>query len=157
MKERTPVPTNPLTCRPYQPPDRAACLALFDGNVPEAFAASERADYTLFLEEAPTGYQVCCLGERIVGAFGLSEAHEERRGRVRWILTDAAQRGRGVGRHMMLAVRAQARRAGLHTVDIAASQKSAPFFARFGAEACGHVPDGWGPGLDRVDMVWQLG
>ena len=37
-------------------------------------------------------------------------------------------------------------------VSIAASHKSAPFFARFGARIVETTPDGWGPGMHRVDM-----
>jgi hypothetical protein len=46
-------------------------------------------------------------------------------------------------------------------LHISASQLSAPFFARFGACATTTMPQGWGPTLDRVEMVldnmsWKL-
>jgi hypothetical protein len=41
---------------------------------------------------------------------------------------------------------------GMGPLHISASQKSAPFFARFGARAVETVPHGWGPLLDRIEM-----
>jgi hypothetical protein len=38
------------------------------------------------------------------------------------------------------------------SIRIAASHRSAPFFARFGAETVRETPDGWGPGMHRIDM-----
>jgi hypothetical protein len=39
-------------------------------------------------------------------------------------------------------------------LHIAASHKSAPFFARFGAHEAARIVDGWGPQMHRVDMTW---
>jgi hypothetical protein len=41
-------------------------------------------------------------------------------------------------------------------VDIAASQKSAAFFARFGAVTLKVVDNGWGTGMHRIDMELPL-
>jgi hypothetical protein len=41
-------------------------------------------------------------------------------------------------------------------LDVAASQHSAPFFARFGARELARTDDGWGPGMHRVDMELPL-
>ena len=45
-----------ITIRPYAPPDRAACLHLFDTNTPVYFAPNERADYEEFLNNVPAAY-----------------------------------------------------------------------------------------------------
>ena len=37
------------TIRPFDPADRAACLALFDSNVPEFFLPGERAEFETWL------------------------------------------------------------------------------------------------------------
>ena len=41
-------------------------------------------------------------------------------------------------------------------IEIAASHKSAPFFAKFGATVTAHTVDGWGNGMDRIDMELLL-
>jgi hypothetical protein len=65
--------------------------------------------------------------------------------------------GSGVGRMIMADVLRDAAARGAHAVDIAASHKSAPFFARFGALERGRTDDGWGPGMHRVDMELVVG
>jgi diadenosine tetraphosphate (Ap4A) HIT family hydrolase len=60
--------------------------------------------------------------------------------------------GGGVGRAIMADVMRHATALGAQWVDIAASHKSAPFFARFGAREQSRTLDGWGLGMHRVDM-----
>ncbi|HKB58202.1 MAG TPA: GNAT family N-acetyltransferase [Lacunisphaera sp.] len=144
------MPSAPIF-RPYQPADLAACLALFDGNCPEFFAPNERADYVEFLAPVPAGYEVCLLGKKIVGAFGvLREAHGLS---LRWIHVSPDAQGRGLGRTIMARVVAAVRAHGGEPLHIAASQKSAPFFSKFGAKEVRRTPDGWGPGMHRVDLL----
>lgn len=158
---------------PYRPAHRARCLEVFEANCPEYFAPNERGAYAAFLDAVPAGYEVCVVDAVVVGAFGLVDegagspgerAPAEGAGpppggaglRLNWILIDPALQGRGVGSAMMKrVVEAAAARlgpAGSGTVDIAASHRSAPFFARFGAEEVERTKDGWGPGMHRVDM-----
>lgn len=140
--------------RAFTPADVPACLALFDANCPEAFAPGERGPYAAFLSGPPEDYRVCELDGRVVGAFGL-EAGADDRLALRWILLDPAVHGRGLGAAMMGAVAAAAGSDGV--VTIAASQVSAPFFARFGAVVLERLENGWGPGLHRLDMLWRPG
>ncbi len=143
--------------RPYHPNDRDACLALFDDNCPEYFAAREREDYRTFLENGPMGYQVCLHNDTIVGAWGMAANRARKQGRIQWILLAPGTRGKGIGRMMMSHSIDRARELGLTVIQIAASQKSAPFFQRFGAETFSSTTSGWGPGLDRLDMHITLG
>jgi hypothetical protein len=39
---------------------------------------------------------------------------------------------------------------------MATSPKAAPFFAKFGATITSSTVDGWGPDMDRIDMVLLL-
>ena len=45
---------------------------------------------------------------------------------------------------------------GATEIGISTSQKTAPFFARFGAVIGKVTEDGWGPGLDRVEMTLPI-
>ncbi len=140
--------------RPYKPTDRDACLRLIDENTPAFFAPNERADYTAYLDGPPKHYWVLPHEQEIMAAFGFST--QGTRGRIQWIMTSDKTRGTGIGRRMMRLVIQIAEEATIVHIDIAASQLSAPFFARYGAKEKGIIPDGWGPGLDRVDMVLTL-
>ena len=150
------------TFAPYREEHRGRCLEVFDANCPGSFAPNERAEFAVFLDEVPDGYEVCLVDGVVAGAFGLLAAprpDEPGRLRINWIMIDPDVQGRGVGRAMMERARARARGHGAHdpvAIDIAASHVSAPFFARFGASEVGRTEDGWGPGMHRVDMVMRV-
>jgi len=141
--------------RPYFSTDREACLAVFDANCPEFFAPNERVDYISFLDAVPDSYEVCEVAGRVMAAFGLVSDH--RKGiSLNWIMLDPQSQGVGIGSAMMKRVISLGRASQSSWLKIAASHKSAPFFAKFGAVATVHTEDGWGPGMDRVDMELQL-
>jgi GNAT superfamily N-acetyltransferase len=141
--------------RSYRETDRQACAKVFDANCPEYFAPNERDDYDSFLEAVPEDYEVCEVDGQLVGAFGLLDDGVDEK-QLNWILLDPQAQGVGIGKKIMERVIHLGRDASARQVNIAASQKSAPFFARFGATPAKTVIEGWGPGLDRVDMVLLL-
>ena len=142
--------------RPYAVADLSQCMALFEANCPEFFAPNERAEYEAFLCQIPSQYWVCVVAGRVAGAFGLF-ARGNGGASVNWILLSSRVQGTGVGSHMMRRAREEARRQGCRVIDIAASHKSAPFFAHFGARTVSETADGWGPGMHRIDMQWDVG
>jgi GNAT superfamily N-acetyltransferase len=140
-----------VTFRPCRASDQPACLALFDANCPEFFDPGERPGYVQFLEAIPEEYEVCLDENRIVGAYGVLP-HAPHEFVIRWILIAPDAQGRGIGSAMMARALALLRVTGARRLHMAASHKSAPFFARFGARAMATTQQGWGPGLHRVDM-----
>ena len=137
--------------RPFEAGDRAACLALFDENSPEYFAPNERTDFAAFLDRSGEDYVVYVFGGRVAGGYGLCL---EAKGvmSLRWLLIARATQKQGVGRRIMNRVLGALRALKAGRLEIAASQKSAAFFAKFGARELRTTPDGWGPGMHRVDM-----
>lgn len=141
--------------RSFSKADREACLAIFDANCPAFFAPNERADYESFLDASPDGYEVCEVDGRVVAAFGLMR--DDRRGdSLNWIMLAPASKGIGLGSRIMERVIFLGRSSLSPMIRIAASHKSAPFFEKFGATPTAHLKDGWGPGMDRVDMELPL-
>ena len=67
-------------------------------------------------------------------------------------MLDPHVKGHGIGSAMMHEVIAIAATANAEHIDIAASQHSAEFFAHFGAVELQRSKDGWGPGMDRINM-----
>jgi RimJ/RimL family protein N-acetyltransferase len=141
--------------RTLRPGDREPCLRLFDDNSPESFAPNERAQYEAFFDEAGGWYEVYVADGRVIAAVGL-DARDRNAAAVRWLVVAREAQGRGLGRAAMSHVVKDLRRRGIGELQIAASHKSAPFFARFGAETRGVRPDGWGPGMHRIDMVLSV-
>lgn len=147
--------TNNITFRPYLPIDKRACLDLFDANCPEFFAPNERKDYSSFLDSKPPYYELCLVEDDIVGAFGLLEDDLQQKS-LNWILLDPRSQRMGIGSAIMGRVSALARSTGVNSVAVAASHKSAPFFAKFGAIEVAFFDNGWGPDMHRVDMELRI-
>jgi len=144
-----------VTYRPLGPGDREACLGLFDANSPDFFLPGERTDYIHFLDADKGDYQVCVLDGRVVGAVGI-ESIQRDRAAIRWLVVAPDLKGQGLGREMVRHVRQTMRAAGVTTMEIAASHRSAPFFARFGAIPHAAIPHGWGEGMHRIDMELKI-
>lgn len=144
-----------ITFRPYRDADRQACISIFDANCPEFFAPNERQEFEEFLERISGDYAVCEVDGEVLGAFGLFVDSENMK-RLNWILLDPQTQGIGVGSMIMERVIQLGRTTQTKVVKIAASHKSAPFFARFGASSTSLTKNGWGPGMDRVDMELPL-
>jgi len=144
-----------ITFRPYRDADRQACISIFDANCPEFFALNERQEFEEFLERISGGYEVCEVDGEVLGAFGLFVDSENMK-TLNWILLDPQTQGIGVGSMIMERVIQLGRTTQTKVVKIAASHKSAPFFARFGASSTSLTKNGWGPGMDRVDMELPL-
>ena len=144
-----------ISFRPYCHTDRQACASIFAANCPEFFAPNEREDYEEFLDVVTGEYEVCEVDGSVRGAFGLFASGDHAK-TLNWIMLDPNAQGIGLGSKIMERVIQQSRRSGTRMVRIAASHKSAPFFARFGAIAISSTANGWGPGMDRVDMELSL-
>ncbi|HAE60402.1 MAG TPA: GNAT family N-acetyltransferase [Anaerolineae bacterium] len=142
----------PLTFRPYQPGDRAACLAIFDGNTPPFFDPSERPGFESFLERQPCPFFVLEQGGQVVACGGYGK---EPNGDIvlAWGMVQRDLHKHGLG-SILLAKRIekiiqdnpQAR------IVIDTSQHSQAFFERQGFRVTGGAENYYGPGLHRVDM-----
>ncbi|MBB6506433.1 putative GNAT family N-acyltransferase [Sphingomonas endophytica] len=142
--------------RAYDAADRAACLALFDGNTPTFFAAGERSDFAGFLDAhaASWAFQVVERSGAIVACGGHRAAADGETAGFCWGMVDRAQHRTGLGR-ILTQARLDAARAtpGVRQVRLDTSQHTQGFYARFGFVVERVVPDGYSPGLDRVDML----
>lgn len=147
--------TQGLNFRNYSRTDQVICLNIFDANCPEYFAPNEKADYLKFLDSCPEEYELCEVSGKVMGAFGLF-GRGEKTADLNWILLDPNSQGKGVGSLIMSRVSSLARASEKNVVHIAASHKSAPFFARFGAEITTVTDHGWGPDMHRVDMELSI-
>lgn len=147
-----------LTYEPYTPSRRAACLGLFDANTPRFFAASERPDFEHFLDHYTSAWHfetgvldgdvVSCGGYR-VDATGTAA--------LAWGMVAPERHGRGIGRMMTHSrLDAASRHPGVTRIILDTSQHTQGFYARLGFEPMSVTRDGYGPGLDRWDMVLTL-
>ena len=141
--------------RPFASSDRESCLAIFDANCPEFFAVHERIDYEQYLKTHSDEYEVCEIEGAVVAGFGIaSDSRNE--SRLNWIMVDPKAKASGLGTSIMSRVISRSMKSQSGLIRIAASHKSAPFFAKFGAVATKHTEDGWGDGMHRIDMELRL-
>ncbi|HYC74862.1 GNAT family N-acetyltransferase [Brevundimonas sp.] len=143
--------------RPYETRDREACLALFDGNCPRFFDASERSDYEAFLDGLDGPYQVIERDGRAVACGGHAVEPDGRTVSLCWGMVEAGLHGTGIGTALTRARLAAARAtAGADTVRLETSQHTRGFYERFGFEVVTVRKDGFAPGIDACEMRLRI-
>ncbi len=146
-----------MDLRPYLPTDRAACLGLFESNVPEYFDPAERTGFEAFLDDPDCPYFVMEHNEAIVGCGGYALAQQDSLASLVWGMVRRDSHKLGLGRFLLLyRLREIGKADGIQIVRLDTSQKAEPFFRKQGFKATGVVKDGYGPGLDRIEMVMKL-
>lgn len=147
--------------RPYAPTDLTACLAVFDSNVPDFFAAAERDEFRahlLALPDAAPAYLVLTHADAVVACGGLTPGEGRGDARMVWGMVARAWHRRGLGRRLLRERLALAHgMAGLRAVSLSTSQHTRRFYEGEGFTLTGTIRDGFGAGLDRCDMVLTLG
>ena len=146
-----------LVTRLFRPDDLAACLAVFDSNLPRFFAVEERDEFKAFLQNrTPTDdpYLVLQQESRIVACGGLSLEREKRQASLSWGMVDQNLHGQGLGRELTQArINLAKGMVGIDRLTLATSQHTRGFYERFGFVIQRLTPNGFGLGLDRCDML----
>ena len=73
-----------------------------------------------------------------------------------WGMVHPAWQRQGLGTQLARVRLARLRTLGVTRAVLDTSQLTAPFYARLGFQEVRRTPNGYGPGLDRVDMVINL-
>lgn len=145
--------------RPWGAEDRALGEALFDSNTPDYFAAIEKADFLGFMDDLEGPYFVLeTLAGEALGCGGYARQPKAPSvAALCWGMVRGDLHGRRLGERLLTERLALiAADPTFETVDIQTTQHSRGFFARYGFVEIAHVPDGFAPGMDRVDMTLRL-
>ncbi|GHC52020.1 GNAT family N-acetyltransferase [Neogemmobacter tilapiae] len=147
-----------IVTRRYQPSDLAACLAVFDSNLPMYFAPEERTEFYEFLVETDFRFNpflVLSQNNRCIACGGLNI--DGGTASLCWGMVVADLHGQGFGSHLT-EVRLELARVtpGLQSVHMITSQHTGAFYQRFGFELSEVTPNGIGVGLDRWAMTLHL-
>lgn len=137
---------------PYHPTLRAACLAIFNSNVPAAFGAVEREPFLAYLDQPEGPYFVLEVDQKQVGCGGILTAGHE--GRLCWGMIHSDDHGRGLGRALRdyrLALLETS--PSLQRIVLSTSQHTQAFYAQRGFTVTNTLLNGWAAGLHRVDMA----
>jgi hypothetical protein len=145
-----------LRLRRYRPEDRAACLALFEGNIPGSFFPHEIPSFLEFLDYFTGPYLVVEEGGDVVACGGLAEHPEH--ATLCWGMVARDRQRQGIGRFLLRARLALAAcMPDVRQVIMNTSQQTAPFFAKEGFETRRVTLHSYGPGQHRYDMELRLG
>jgi ribosomal protein S18 acetylase RimI-like enzyme len=145
--------------RPWRAEDRDLGQALFDSNTPGHFAAIEKADFLAFVDALPGPYFVLeSLDGEALGCGGYAgHPKDPSVAALCWGMVRADLHGRRLGERLLTERLARiAADPAFETVDIETTQHSRGFFARYGFVQTALAPDGFAPGMDRVDMTLRL-
>lgn len=145
--------------RPYRVEDYEACLTVFETNLPKFFTADERNSFQEFLNgpvrERP--YLVLEYHGEVIGCGGLAFGTERGSAFLSWGMVARPFHGKGLGK-LLTEARLDLARAvpEIEKVTLNTSQHTQGFYAKYGFQAKTVTPNGYGPGLDRWDMVLKL-
>jgi len=153
-----------MTIRPYSPADRAACLAIFEGNMPRYFVPEELPGFARWLDAQDAGrlaypeslaepYFVVENDGQVVACGGLGVLLDQPLLTMAWGMVRHDLHGQGIGR-ALLRHRLQLAETAYpsYAVVLDTSQHTYPFFEKLGFQVTKITPDGYGPGLHRYDM-----
>ena len=160
-----------MNIRTYLHRDQHACLQIFDSNFPRYFDVDERAPFIKWLQHqedpeipytSPT-YQnaekdVYYVAEnsdgQITGCGGFYIVKELNEARLAWGMVHSELHGTGVGtalfKYRIEAIKKDWPR---HLITLGTSQHTYPFYEKMGMRVVQMIPKGYGPDLDRYDMV----
>lgn len=144
-----------MEIRSYTPSDREACLAVFDSNIPGYFLANERAMFAKFLDELDSPYFVADHDGAVVACGGFADV-DGTATRLTWGMVRRDLHRNGVGKLLLFY---RLRRIGdlnKPAVSLDTSQHTRAFFEKFGFRVVSIQQDGYGPGLDKIEMVKRL-
>jgi len=151
--------TAPFDVRHLRQGDVEACLRIFDSNVPDAFRPEERRDFERFLEDPPGPVWVVERGGKEVVACGGVAVEPEDPGLASlcWGMVRGDLQGRGLGRLLLEArIRALEADEAIQALRLETIPDTVGFFRHLGFEVEREEPNGYGPGLPRVELRRSL-
>jgi ribosomal-protein-alanine N-acetyltransferase len=159
--------------RPYEPADRDTCLAIFRSNMPLYFLPEEEPDFEGFLNEQNARclqpesgeagrweprYYVGELNGEAVACGGFGRSRDGQHLTLIWGMVAREHHRQGLGRELLgYRLTESAKHFPGELLFMDTTQHSRPFFERFGFRVIKHIPNGYGPGMDRFDMEYGAG
>ncbi|MBL8176466.1 MAG: GNAT family N-acetyltransferase [Bryobacterales bacterium] len=136
-----------MEMRGYEAADQAACLELFDSNMPEYFSGGEREAFAEWLAAPRGSYWVAEHEGELAGCGGIVLEHASLAS-VTWLMVAGRLRGQGLGRYMLFYLLKGLPAAVTH-VRLSTVAPVSGFFEKQGFRVQGEGPEG-------VEMVKKL-
>lgn len=140
--------------REYSLRDKAACLTLFDSNVPQYFMPNERNEFIQWLDKTDrAAYYVMIQKEEIVACGGIYVDWDRQATGLAWGMVHHSRHKQGLGKVLTIH-RLETMNEQFPGLDqyLETSQLTEAFYLKFGFETIERIKDGFGPGLDNCKM-----
>ncbi len=137
----------------YSNEHRAKCIDVFDSNVGQYFAPSERDEFIEYLDSLNDGseYYVCLSDGQLLacGGIGIKSTIAV----LTWGMVHREFHGKGIGTVLTdYRLSCLKRNTAIESVKIDTSQHTEGFYRKRGFVVCKSVPNGFGEGIDCVSM-----
>jgi len=145
--------------RPYQSADMQACLDIFDRNTPRFFSPTERNDFENFLRDYAVAWDFLVIEDNgiVVACGGHKVDNDMKSASFCWGMVANNLQGNGLGKMLTIARLNTAKAmSAVAKIRLDTSQHTQSFYAQFGFVPERIILDGYGPGLDRWEMVLNL-
>jgi [ribosomal protein S18]-alanine N-acetyltransferase len=160
-----------IIIRLYKLEDKQACLEVFKSNCPKYFDPSELELFDKWLDhqvsegvgyQSPTYsnsekdvyYVVEHLTSGIIGCGGFYIDKDQKEARLAWGMIHVDFHGQGLGKAIYLHRKnVIAQDWPNHKMTLGTSQHTFPFYQKMGMKVIQSIKSGYGPDLDRYDMV----
>jgi ribosomal protein S18 acetylase RimI-like enzyme len=119
---------------------------------------SERPLFERFLDKLPGPFQVLeNAAGTIVACGGYAIVEDQNQADFCWGMVQTQWQGQGLGKQLSLERLRQIRaNPQIKSVRLNTSQHTVGFYESLGFRRIAITRDGYGPGLDRYDMEWEL-
>jgi len=156
-----------MTFRDYKPSDRAACLELFNSNMPKFFDPVELPLYEGWLDALDKGekvfdknraehYFVAEKDGKIVACGGLCIRAEKDFASMAWGMVDNSLHKQGLGKAFLeFRIKTVGERYPGFGIELDTTQHSFGFFEKFGFRTTKITENSYAPGMHRYDMIRQ--
>lgn len=143
-----------MELRPYTDNDLDSVIAIFRSNIPKYFGPDEEPGLRSFLNDRRgANYFVGEVDGEMLAAGGIA-LNDDRTVSLCWGMVRADRIGTGLGQRLTEARIALAReRFGQLPIRISTSQHTQGFYEKFGFHLRSYQKDGFGPGIDRCEML----
>lgn len=154
-----------MRIRKYSANDRAACIEIFESNCPTYFDPSERIALEKWLHGRDQGKVVYDTSEaeyfysleqegKVLACGGFYIVKNSLSANMAWGMVHNKYHRLGLGRQLfefrMAEIQMQFPK---HSIVLDTSQHTFRFFESFGFSVIKVTKEGYGPGLDRYDMI----
>jgi N-acetylglutamate synthase-like GNAT family acetyltransferase len=144
--------------RPYTPEDHVACLAIFDSNTPDYFAASERSEFASFLDDYTSPYFVVTeQPDTVIACGGFFRIPQAPVAILTWGMVSRSRQRQGIGSFLLWQrLRQLSKDPSITGVKLQTSQHTYGFFEQAGFTIEQITEHGFGAGLHQYNMQLEL-